>query len=177
MCSATPPFVVIHTNAAFCRLSNIDSHTVVGKPISNILSIPDPQTLAAVKDDHERQKTDDAAALSGGGAMCDNRDGGKEDLLHPESNEAQGLTAAEAAGRAQAAASQEDSVERLIATNGFGRWNIINLNAKPQSLLGQKFAIPKLSPSVPIRNREEGSNVSSIASTCDAPYRHVPCKF
>jgi hypothetical protein len=36
---ASPPFLVIHTNAAFCRLSGIDSHIVVGKPISRLLVI------------------------------------------------------------------------------------------------------------------------------------------
>lgn len=36
---ATPPFLVVHTNAAYCRLTGIDSHTIVGKPIGKFLSI------------------------------------------------------------------------------------------------------------------------------------------
>ena len=42
---SVPPFLVVHTNAAYCRLSGIDSHAAVGKPISNLLSLPDQQML------------------------------------------------------------------------------------------------------------------------------------
>ena len=30
---------MVHSNAAFCRLTGIDSHTVEGKPVSSILSV------------------------------------------------------------------------------------------------------------------------------------------
>jgi hypothetical protein len=36
----TPPFLVVHMNAACCRLTGIDAHLLVGKPISALLSIP-----------------------------------------------------------------------------------------------------------------------------------------
>lgn len=42
---AGPPFLVVHTNAAYSRLSGIDSHTVVGKTISSLLSMPEAGTL------------------------------------------------------------------------------------------------------------------------------------
>jgi hypothetical protein len=42
---SVPPFLIIHTNAAFCRLTGIDSHIVVGKPIGYMLSLP-PKTQA-----------------------------------------------------------------------------------------------------------------------------------
>jgi PAS domain-containing protein len=180
--NANPPFLVVHTNAAFCRLSGIDSHLVVGKPISSLLTIPDPQTIAELQEDHQRREQGKFGEVNGydstTGAMLrieSASHNGNDELLHDDSRETQGLSAAEAAGRARAAASQEDSVERLIATSGFGRYIIISLNARP--LLGQKFTISKPAESAQSqRGREEGSNGSSITSNCEASYRLVPCK-
>ena len=172
----------MHTNAAYCRLSGIDSHTVIGKPISTLLTIPDPQTLAAVNLHHQQPTAGETAAFPGVGQLLGNQglhQDGNYDSFQSESREAQGLTAAEAAGRARAAASQEETVEWLIATNGFGRWNFVNLNAKP--MFGQTLAIPKPSKGPEMRNREGGSNGSSITSNCEPPsqppYRHVVCEF
>jgi hypothetical protein len=36
----TPPFLIVHMNAACCRLTGIDAHLLVGKPISVFLSVP-----------------------------------------------------------------------------------------------------------------------------------------
>jgi hypothetical protein len=178
---ANPPFLVVHTNAAYCRLSGIESHAVIGKPISILLSIPDLQTLAEVTQDHhrlqEKSEEDLESAIYGLLENNDsNQDGNNGSLFRTESTrEMQGLTAAEVAGQARAATSQADSVERLIATSGLGRWSIINLNAKP--LLGQDFAIVKPPGALQSRSRVEGSNASSIASNCEGSYRHVACKF
>lgn len=180
MVNAIPPFLVVHTNAAFCRLSGIDSHLVVGKPISSLLTIPDPQTVAELQEDHEQReqlKLEEANGYDSTGAILRTESTshqGNDESVHAGSRETQGLSAAEAAGRARAAASQEDSVERLIATSGFGRYIIISLNARP--LLGQKFSIAKPAESAQSqRGREEGSNGSSITSNCEASYRLVPC--
>jgi len=179
--SATPPFLVIHTNAAYCRLSGIDSHAVVGKPISNLLTMPDLQTLAEVSQVHQRheEKYEETPGLdSAAGVLLENYDSNldfHDSLFQTESRERQGLTAAEAPGRARAAASQEDSVERLIATSGFGRWGIINLNAKP--LLGQNFSILTSPGTLQSKSREEGSNGSSITSNCDGTYRNITCSI
>lgn len=179
--SATPPFLVVHTNAAYCRLSGIDSHAVVGKPISILLSIPDLQTLAEVTQNHQRQQetTEEAPGLESAIHRSLQNDDSNQDsndnLFHTESRERYDLTAAEAAGRARAAASQADSVERIIATSGLGRWSIINLNAKP--LLGQNLAIVKPSEIHKPRSREGDSNGSSIASNCEGSYRDIVCKF
>ena len=40
MIQGTPPFLIVHMNAACCRLTGIDAHLLVGKPISVFLSIP-----------------------------------------------------------------------------------------------------------------------------------------
>lgn len=165
MVKATPPFLVVYTNAAYCRLSGIDAHTVVGKPISSLLSMPDPETLAEVA--HQRHQLIQEESEVNSGVLPDEKE--KEDdhniAQKEEATETQGLSAAEAAGRARAAASLEDSIERLIATSGFGRWNIINVTAMKPSEAQQ------------LRAREEGSNGSSITSNYDGPYHQVPCKF
>lgn len=45
---ASPPFLVVHTNAAFARLTGVDSHQAVGQPISSLISLPEaPQHLPA----------------------------------------------------------------------------------------------------------------------------------
>jgi len=35
----SPPFLVVHTNAAYTRLTGIDSHLIIGKPIKELISI------------------------------------------------------------------------------------------------------------------------------------------
>ncbi len=174
---------MVHTNAAYCRLSGIDSHTVVGKPISSLLRIPDPQTLAEVEEDYQQQeelKIDETHEFdSATGASIENHElshQGNDQSMLSESRETQGLSAAAAAGRARAASSQEDSVERLIATSGFGRYNIISLYAKP--LLGSQITMATPSENAHVRrSREEGSNGSSITSIGEGSYRQLPCKL
>lgn len=143
--------------------------------------MPDLQTLAEVSQvhQHHEEKYEETPGLdSAAGVLLENYDSNldfHDSLFQTESRERQGLTAAEAPGRARAAASQEDSVERLIATSGFGRWGIINLNAKP--LLGQNFSILTSPGTLQSKSREEGSNGSSITSNCDGTYRNITCKL
>jgi hypothetical protein len=47
---STPPFLVVHTNAAFSRLTGIDAHVVVGKPISELIAIAESKTEAVQVD-------------------------------------------------------------------------------------------------------------------------------
>ena len=39
---AGPPFLLVHTNAAYTRLTGIDAHAAVGKPVSALLSLLGP---------------------------------------------------------------------------------------------------------------------------------------
>lgn len=58
---ATPPFLVVHTNAAFARLTGIDSHHAVGQPIASLLSLPDVpqiQQEVQVNDESNPQASD-----------------------------------------------------------------------------------------------------------------------
>lgn len=42
---ATPPFLVIHANAAYATASGFDSHLAIGKPLSHLMSLPKQRTL------------------------------------------------------------------------------------------------------------------------------------
>eukprot|EP00977_Amphora_coffeiformis_P008321 scaffold1879_cov178-Amphora_coffeaeformis.AAC.10 len=60
---ATPPFLIVHTNAAFARLTGIDSHQAVGQPISSMVMLPErPQTQhsqqQAAQDESNPQASD-----------------------------------------------------------------------------------------------------------------------
>lgn len=98
----TAPFSVILTNAAYTRLSGINSHTVVGKPISSLLSLPngvESQLTPAITGSEQQD-----AEMRGG-------------------NEAQDISAATAL--------QAISIDMLIANSGFGEWRKVNVFDKP----------------------------------------------
>jgi len=173
--TASPPFIVVHTNAAFCRLSGTDSHTVVGKPISTLLSIPDPLTLEGmnVNQLHSQQAAlaDDVDEV---GANLDTvlLASPLESMTTSDHVELiEGVTVAEAGSRPRAATSQLDSVERLVATSGLGRYNIVNVNSKPPHGIGESSEALAQS-----RNREEGSNGSSLTSSSES-YQQVTCEY
>lgn len=181
---AGPPFLVVYTNAAYSRLSGIDSHAAIGKPIASLLSVPDPDTLAKIDDGNKGPSIETLTAV------------GAENVgesVHQEGNEAknedasagrQTHFAAEAAGRARAAASQEDptemGLERLVAASGFGRCHVVHVSAKPHHLLGRDITVMKQvnSHGTEMRSREEGMcNGSSITSGYNGPYHMVPCSM
>jgi len=59
---STPPFVVVHTNAAYARLTGVDSHAVVGKPISALLSLSvAPQGISSSGAESANQQADAAS--------------------------------------------------------------------------------------------------------------------
>jgi hypothetical protein len=98
------------------------------------------------------------------------------------SDDSQTHFAAEAAGRARAAASQEDptemGLERLVAASGFGRSHAIHVSAKPHHMLGRNVTVMKQvnTNGTEMRSRETGmSNGSSITSGCNGPNHMVPC--
>jgi hypothetical protein len=177
---AGPPFLVVYTNAAYCRLSGIDSHSAVGKRISTLLSIPDQDTLAEVGANQDSpslaNSTVGVTKASEGSLQEQNNAQPTPNQDVAETTESRSHAAAEAAGRVGAAASREDNtdmcLERLVAASGFGRCHVINALAKPHHMLGRNVAVMKPPPAPQMRNREEGS---SITSSYDGPYQLVPC--
>lgn len=95
------------------------------------------------------------------------------------------LAAAEATGRARAEASvshdrKEMSLERLIATCGFGRIGIVHVNAKPHQIVGRNVTVMEVNGIAagqsPAR-RDEDSNGTSLTSSCkEEQYQSLPCR-
>jgi hypothetical protein len=154
---AAPPFLVVHTNAAYSRLTGMDSHTVVGKPITSLLSIMDQVETSATaysNDVHHEHSSvvDDAAG-------------------NPQSSE---LVAAAVAGRARAEASEPDAIriglDRLVVSCGFGRLHRVQVAAKPHQMVGRNVTIIKdAAPSggttlSACNGGEAGSNDTSLAT-------------
>jgi hypothetical protein len=175
---ADPPFLVVYTNAAYSRLSGIDSHAAVGKPIASLLSVPDPDTLAKIGNGNEGRSMETLTA--GTENVCESvhqeENGHFENEMKNENGSA-GSFAVEAAGRARAVASQEDptemGLERLVAASGFGRCHVIHVSAKPHHMLGRNVTVTKQvdANGTEMRSREEGmSNGSVITGGYDGPY-------
>mmetsp|Transcript_2327 Transcript_2327/g.6181 ORF Transcript_2327/g.6181 Transcript_2327/m.6181 type:complete len:632 (+) Transcript_2327:98-1993(+) len=161
---ANPSLTVIHTNAAYTRLSGIDAHEAVGNPVTSLLSLP-RQQLSQL--DYQK----DGASPKDG--LEDINEGATDDKNHAE---------AEAAGRARAAASRDDSssmesLKNLIVVSGNSKVNEINIRCKPHKMLGRNVKTFK-SMAPMKRNQEEGSNgSSSITSSYDGPYAFGACNM
>ena len=130
----TPPFLVVHTNAAYCRWTGNDAHNVVGKPIAMLLSLPDKTANAAV-----------AAA-----AAADSVTGSQQRNDHLS---LQG-SAASRAGQPPLPPSplsarqdpRELCLERLVAASGFGRLQLIQVDSKQHQMVGRSVEFLKAPP-------------------------------
>ena len=151
----SPSLTVIHTNAAYSRLSGIDSHQAVGNPITSLLSRPRHQ-LSQLDCQKEDQSTndrmneiDEAAADSKSHATATSRDRNPEERL-----------------------------EKLIVASGHSRLNEINIRCKPHKMVGRNAKAFKSMLSVK-RNQDEGSNGSSsiTSSSYDGAYNFVACNM
>jgi len=162
----------VHTNAAYSRLTGVDSHAVVGKPITNLLSIPD--SLITEGESLDSNEAAGASATEIGTQPPADRDPTEQ------------LQAAEAAGRARASRQNRRSVglERLVAASGFGRLHVIHVHAKPHHMVGKSVAVVQnaqaraRSSSIGL-GREEASNDASIASSTrfnNCQLRTVKCR-
>ena len=171
---SSPSFTVIYTNAAYSRLSGIDSHSAVGNPISSFLYLPSQQIsqLDYQKEGPSPGETTIKVNPSQEYEMNDDNHAATDSNNH---------AAAEAAGRARAAASCDDSItdglEKLIVASEHGKLVKINIRCKPHKMLGRNVKVFK--SMVPMkRNQEEGSNGSngsSITSSYDGPFNFVSC--
>lgn len=157
---AFPPFLIVHTNAAYSRLSGIDSHSAVGKPVSSLLSLPEQGA------DAESPRIENSTVAVGTNSNNLNRE--------PHSSNHQ---EAEAAGRARAASAEDNttemSLERLVAASGYGKHHPINVLSKPQNMLGRNVRVTNPPPAVKKRSREEGSNDSSITSSNEGSFQFL----
>lgn len=173
---ADPPFLVVYTNAAYCRMSGIDSHKVVGKAISSLLAIPDQYDLSQLGIEKE-DRPQGAIAIEK--PTVPESDKISVPTLHGEQEDV--AVAAEAAGRARAATSEfEDNtgvgLERLVSASGFSRLHVIKVRSQPHHMVGRNVKI--LKPKHPTkRSHEDGSNCSSISSMYDGPHHFAACSM
>jgi hypothetical protein len=168
---AGPPFLVVYTNAAYSRLSGIDSHLAVGKPISTLLSIPDQHSLAG-QDAGAKSPQVENSTVAVATASERNNDPHVEDQSANGATSSRTHLAAEAAGRARATSAEDNTemgLERLVAASGYGKYHAINVLSKPHHMLGRNVTVANPPATGKQRSHEEGSNGSSITSSHDGP--------
>lgn len=140
-----PPFLVVYANAAYATLTGIECHTVIGKPISVLVSIPDP--------------------TSGGGEALSTRDSSLlhiQDTSRPEGssqdNDTQGRATAEEAGRGM---DVDMNLEHLVATCGSGKYHMINVATKPKILGRNITVVHQDTRPTSMENHKTGASCSS----------------
>lgn len=122
---AIPPFVVEHTNAAYTRLTGIDSHAVVGKPLSSCMEI--------------------LASESAKGSQSVREDGQSESSSN-ESVPSTELELTVAAGRAhvQVPPSRQPpskiEMEVLVLSGGLCHFHLAHLTVRPHAMVDRKMA-------------------------------------
>jgi hypothetical protein len=88
---AYPPFLVVHTNAAYGRWTGLDSHLLVGQPIANLVSLPEPPASRSTVEANGASRLDGVVVV---GALPSRHDQGHHQAM---------------------------LLDRLIVASGFGR--------------------------------------------------------
>lgn len=148
----------MHTNAAYSRLTGLDSHLVVGKGIATLLSVPAQESEPSPQDEQESVQQDG------------------------NPSNANDLVAAAAAGRARAQGSKPNtpdvSLSRVIVSCGNGHVNPVLVASKPHQMVGRNVSIVKeagnTSPAAGTRD-EGASNGTSLTSHDDG--RFLSCRM
>jgi hypothetical protein len=201
---AGPPFLVVHTNAAYTRLTGIDAHAAVGKPVSALLSVLGPERLSSAMNPDEATRAErapgtetvnDNGSTRGAEAPRQNEMGAMEveTITSANSNNGQRQSQSHAeaaeAGRARAAqASQSDQVninlERLVAACGFGKYHVLHARSRPHQMLGRnvtfvnKCAAVGLPPSskANVMRKQDDSSDTSLTTNFEGSYDSLKCR-
>ena len=189
---AGPPFLVVHTNAAYTRLTGIDAHAAVGKPVSALLSVQGPDRLSS-------SMNPDAGAVGGQQpteATAQQQILGAYEIqavMDADANNGQrlgqSLAEAEEAGRARAAETSANvNLERLVAACGFGKFHLLHARARPHHMVGRNVtfvtkagvaaALPPANGSTAtnMRTQDDGSSAASHTSNFEGPFDFVKCR-
>ena len=149
---ALPPFIVVHTNAAYSHLTGNDAHTVAGKPVSSVFSLLEFSSTSS-KQSADDKETKGELSTSGE------------------------LAQAAAAGRAKAQATGSTrspkfvGLARLVQTNSFGRLHLAQVSAKSHTMVGRNVSFVRGDGKVdnpkpePVRQRDESSNDTSLTNS------------
>lgn len=154
---ATPPFLVIHTNAAFCRLTGIDSHLVVGKAISCLMTIQ--------LNNSERLEN----------MQQDQQDDENNSNMNRDSTNQSDIQSAPTRLRDR----KEIGLERLIASSGFGQYHIVHVKTKQHHMVGRNVTIVKDGPlisNLSVSNQKSGYENASVTSSSDGKAGLIPCR-
>jgi hypothetical protein len=191
---ATPPFLVVHANAAYSALTGIDSHFIIGKPIRTVLSVPESKEqqfmLAEINNAdgfHSGQSsmTNSAAVnrqnqlqATAGGPNQQSQPTQEQQAASANNDRTHATAAAVGQARAQSNEMVEMNVERLVAASGFGYIHMMNVTAKPHIMLGRNVTVVReknLTGDQQSRgDGEQRSQASSLPSN-DGAFHAIPC--
>jgi len=164
--NASPPFTVIYTNAAYSRLSGINSHIVVGNPITTLLSLPSQQ-LSRLDFQKEPPSFENLKEKVNQTPMLKEMN----DQDHDTTDSRYHFTA-QVTGSARAAAFRDNKaevgIEELVVASGNNKLNKVNIRYNTYQMLGRNVKVFK-------SKREEESNESNITSSSDAHIENLAC--
>ncbi|CAB9509086.1 expressed unknown protein [Seminavis robusta] len=200
---AGPPFLVVHTNAAYTRLTGIDAHAAVGKPVSTLLAVQEPSSMnragdAAIENVARAPSNANLNQAAVPGGVRQNQLGAFQvETMNSFQRQGQSHAEAEEAGRARAAqASQNDSgninLERLVAACGFGKYLVLHARSRPHHMVGRNVTFvtktgpagsslpPAAAASAPavhsMRKLDDGSSDTSLTSNFEGPFDFLKCR-
>lgn len=138
-----PPYLIVHKNAACCRVTGIDAHLVVGKPVSSLLSIP----MSSIKDEVNFSKS--------AGGHKQNQEGAKTSV-----------NLEEATAYKSNQKKNRNALNKLIATSGLGKMHCVLLHTRQQKhMVGQNVTI-KHNKNYS-KQQSEDSNDTSLTSNSE----------
>lgn len=83
---ALPPFLAVHTNAAFTLLTGIDSHAIIGQPVASIIAIAQSTPPNKESDSSGSDITNNKDALSSLSGSVEGNEG-QNDAVLPDGND------------------------------------------------------------------------------------------
>lgn len=174
---ATPPFVVVHANAAYSGLTGIHCHSIIGKPIRDVLQVPESKDLFNLTEINNAD-----GSHSGQSSMTNSANAPSKQTQNGASRSSElNHAAAAAAGHARANANdtKDMNIERLMAACAFGHVHVINVVSKPHQILGRNVTVVRdgiyqdQQQQQQRRDGEQGSQGSSIPSS-ESPFQSIP---
>jgi hypothetical protein len=158
-----PPFLVVHTNAAYCRLTGIDAHVVVGRPVSALVALrSETDTVKQLEEQHHPGQAENVGGVAAA----------SEDLIAAAESERFRVEATLLRGH------KEMSLERLIATSGLGHLHLVYVSTNSNHMVGRNvtvFSSTLVSGQASDGRREEDSNNTSISSSYEGEKPPILC--
>jgi hypothetical protein len=195
---AGPPFLVVHTNAAYTRLTGIDAHAAVGKPVSALLAVQGPDSACGASEGIAREPNSAALGHARQNQMeVDEAESSMIGNADEFQRQGQSYVEAEEAGRARAAQATQNedgnvNLERLVAVCGFGKYHVLNARARPHQMVGRNvtfvnrfgqanWGLPPAGASSSIaangmRKLDDGSSDASLTTNFEGSFDSIKCR-